>query len=193
MNETIAVPRPELSPNAPRMIRFQVAVDKIRDVIGPGGRMINKIIAETGVGIDIEPDGRVFIAAVDPENGKKALQMIENLVKDVEAGEIYNGKVTRVERYGAFVELLPGKEGLLHISHLAHHRVDKTEDVVKLGDMIEVKVTDIDEKGRINLSRKALLPRPEGVSERKGREKEGSGKGGGDRGGRDDRSRSSRY
>jgi polyribonucleotide nucleotidyltransferase len=89
--------------------------------------------------------------------------MIEALVKDVEAGEIYLGKVTRVERYGAFVELLPGKEGLLHISHLAHHRVDKTEDVVKLGDKIEVKVLDIDEKGRINLSRKALLPKPEGT------------------------------
>ena len=163
MNETISTPRPELSPNAPRMIKMQIGIDKIRDVIGPGGRMINKIIAETGVGIDIEPDGRVFIAAVDPENGKKAQQMIEALVKDVEAGEIYLGKVTRVERYGAFVELLPGKEGLLHISHLAHHRVDKTEDVVKLGDKIEVKVLDIDEKGRINLSRKALLPRPEGA------------------------------
>ncbi len=169
MNETIAAPRPELSPNAPRMIRLQIAIDKIRDVIGPGGRMINKIIAETGVGIDIEPDGRVFIAAVDPENGKKAQQMIEALVKDVEPGEIYNGKVTRVERYGAFVELLPGKEGLLHISHLAHHRVDKTEDVVKLGDQIEVKVMDIDEKGRINLSRKALLPRPEGGGGRESR------------------------
>jgi polyribonucleotide nucleotidyltransferase len=195
MNETISVPRPELSPNAPRMIKLQIAVDKIRDVIGPGGRMINKIIAETGVGIDIEPDGRVFIAAVDPENGKKALQMIENLVRDVVAGEIYNGKVTRVERYGAFVELLPGKEGLLHISHMAYERVDKTEDVVKLGDMIEVKVTDIDEKGRINLSRKALLPKPEGYIERESRDRGGSDRGdrgGRDRGGRSDRSRSSR-
>lgn len=160
MNETIGEARPELSPNAPRMIKMQIGVDKIRDVIGPGGRMINKIIAETGVGIDIEPDGRVFIAAVDPEGGKKAREMIEALVKDVEAGEVYTGKVTRVERYGAFVEVLPGKEGLLHISHLDHHRVEKTEDVVKLGDEIEVKVLDIDEKGRINLSRKALLKRP---------------------------------
>ncbi len=195
MNETISEARPELSPTAPRMIKLQIAVDKIREVIGPGGRMINKIIAETGVGIDIEPDGRVFIAAVDPENGKKALQMIENLVRDVEAGEIYNGKVTRVERYGAFVELLPGKEGLLHISHMAYQRVDKTEDVVKLGDMIEVKVTDIDEKGRINLSRKALLPKPEGYIERESSDR-GSGsrndRGGRDRGGRSDRSRSSR-
>ncbi len=160
MNETIGEARPELSANAPRMIKMQIGIDKIRDVIGPGGRMINKIIAETGVGIDIEPDGRVFIAAVDPEGGKKAKEMIEALVKDVEAGEVYTGKVTRVERYGAFVEVLPGKEGLLHISHLDHHRVEKTEDVVKLGDEIEVKVLDIDEKGRINLSRKALLKRP---------------------------------
>ncbi len=162
MNETISEARPELSPNAPRMIKMQIGVDKIRDVIGPGGRMINKIIAETGVGIDIEPDGRVFIAAVEPEGGKKAREMIEALVKDVEAGEVYTGKVTRVERYGAFVEVLPGKEGLLHISHLDHHRVEKTEDVVKLGDEIEVKVLDIDDKGRINLSRKALLKRPSG-------------------------------
>ena len=162
MNETMSQPRPELSPNAPRMIRMQISVDKIRDVIGPGGRMINKIIAETGVGIDIEPDGRVFIAAVDPEGGKRAQEMIAALVREVEPGEIYMGKVTRVERYGAFVEVLPGKEGLLHISHLDHQRVDKTEDVVSLGDSIEVKVLDIDEKGRINLSRKALLPKPPG-------------------------------
>ncbi len=162
MNESISEARSELSPNAPRMIKMQIGVDKIRDVIGPGGRMINKIIADTGVGIDIEPDGRVFIAAVDPEGGKKAKEMIEALVKDVEAGKVYTGKVTRVERYGAFVEVLPGKEGLLHISHLDHHRVDKTEDVVKLGDEIEVKVLDIDDKGRINLSRKALLEKPSG-------------------------------
>ncbi len=162
MNETISEARPELSPNAPRMIKLQIGVDKIRDVIGPGGRMINKIIAETGVGIDIEPDGRVFIAAVDPEGGKKAQEMIEALVREVEPGEVYLGKVTRVERYGAFVEVLPGKEGLLHISHLDHNRVEKTEDVVNLGDELEVKVLDIDERGRINLSRKALLKRSSG-------------------------------
>lgn len=171
MNETISEARPELSPNAPRMIKMQIGVDKIRDVIGPGGRMINKIIAETGVGIDIEPDGRVFIAAVDPEGGKKAREMIEALVRDVEAGEVYTGKVTRVERYGAFVEVLPGKEGLLHISHLDHHRVDKTEDVVNVGDEVEVKVLDIDDKGRINLSRKALLKRPSGGDKGSGNER----------------------
>lgn len=183
MNETMPASREELSANAPRMIKLQIGVDKIRDVIGPGGRMINKIIAETGVGIDIEPDGRVFIAAVDPEMGKKAQQIIETLVKDVEAGEVYMGKVTRVERYGAFVEVLPGKEGLLHISHLDHHRVEKTEDVVNIGDSIEVKVLDIDDKGRINLSRKALLKRPEGMSEDKGSSsRSGSDRGGSDRG-----------
>lgn len=180
MNETLHESRPELSPNAPRMIKMQIAIDKIRDVIGPGGRMINKIIDETGVGIDIEPDGRVFIAAVDPEGGRKAKEMIEALVKDVEPGEVYTGKVTRVERYGAFVELLPGKEGLLHISHLDHSRVEKTEDIANLGDEIEVKVLDIDEKGRINLSRKALLPRPPGGGSR--------GEGGGS-----DRNRSRRH
>ncbi len=164
MNEVIGEPRPELSPNAPRMIKLQIPVDKIRDVIGPGGRMINKIINETGVDINIEPDGRVFIAAVDPEGGEKAKEIIETLVKEVEPGEIYTGKVTRIERYGAFVEILPGKEGLLHISHLDHHRVDKTEDVVNLGDEIEVKVLDIDDRGRIDLSRKALLQKPPGIS-----------------------------
>ena len=169
MSEEISGPRSELSPNAPRMIKLQIAVDKIRDVIGPGGRMINKIIADTGVDIDIEPDGRVFIAAVDPEGGKKAKEMIETLVKEVEPGEIYTGKVTRVERYGAFVEVLPGKEGLLHISHLDHHRVEKTEDVVNLGDEIEVKILDIDDKGRINLSRKALLEKPPGFEEKRER------------------------
>ncbi len=164
MNEVISEPRPELSPNAPRMIRLQIPVDKIRDVIGPGGKMINKIIADTGVDIDIEPDGRVFIASVDPEGGERAKETVETLVKEVETGEVYKGKVTRVERYGAFVELLPGKEGLLHISHLDHHRVDKTEDIVNLGDEVEVKVLDIDDKGRIDLSRKALLEKPEGFS-----------------------------
>lgn len=190
MSETIAAPREELSPNAPRMIRMQIEVDKIRDVIGPGGRMINKIIADTGVDIDIEPDGRVFIAAVDPEAGERARSTIETLVRNVEPGEVYRGRVTRVERYGAFVEVLPGKEGLLHISHLDHHRVDKTEDVVNLGDEVEVKVLDIDDKGRINLSRKALISRPpgmgpegEGSSGRGG----GSGRGSGNSGGRQPR------
>ncbi|MEW5783874.1 MAG: polyribonucleotide nucleotidyltransferase [Bacillota bacterium] len=165
MNEAISEPRPELSPYAPRMITMKIEVDKIREVIGPGGRMVNKIIAETGVGIDIEPDGRIFIAAVDVNAGNKAREMIEALVTDVEPGKTYLGKVTRVERYGAFIEVLPGKEGLLHISNMDYSRVEKTEDVVNLGDQIEVKVTDIDDKGRINLSRKELMEKPPGYKD----------------------------
>ncbi|MFO7953060.1 MAG: polyribonucleotide nucleotidyltransferase [Bacillota bacterium] len=162
MEEAISEPRSELSPNAPRMIKLQIPVDKIRDVIGPGGKMINKIISDTGVDIDIDPEGKVFIASVDPDNGEKARKMVETLVKEVEPGEIYTGKVTRVEKYGAFVELLPGKEGLVHISHLDHDRVDKTEDILNLGDEVEVKVLGIDDRGRIDLSRKALLKKPAG-------------------------------
>ncbi len=166
MQDRIDRPRPELSPYAPRMITMQIEVDKIRDVIGPGGRMINKITAETGVEINIESDGKVYILAVDPEAGRKAQDMIESLIADVEPGRVYTGKVTRVERYGAFIEVLPGKEGLLHISRMDHCRVERTEDVLNLGDTVDVKVTDIDEKGRINLSRKELLPRPPGLPPR---------------------------
>lgn len=166
MQEKIDKPRPELSPYAPRMITMQIEVDKIRDVIGPGGRMINKITAETGVEINIESDGKVYILAVDPVAGRKAQDMIETLIADVEPGRVYTGKVTRVERYGAFIEVLPGKEGLLHISRMDHCRVERTEDVLNLGDEVDVKVTDIDEKGRINLSRKELLPKPPGLPPR---------------------------
>ncbi|NLC51540.1 MAG: polyribonucleotide nucleotidyltransferase [Firmicutes bacterium] len=160
MNEAISIHRPQLSRYAPRITTMQIDVDKIRDVIGPGGRMINKIIAETGVEIDIENDGKIYLAASDVEASEKAQQMILSLTKDVEPGEIYLGKVTRTEKYGAFVEILPGKEGLVHISHLDHKRVGKTEDVVNVGDEITVKVLDIDERGRINLSRKEALPKP---------------------------------
>jgi len=155
--EVIDTPRPELSAFAPRIITMSIHPDKIRDVIGPGGKMIKKIIEETGVKIDIEDDGKVFIAAIDMEAGKKALKIIESLVRDVELGTTYTGKVTRIMNFGAFVEILPGKEGLVHISHLALERVEKVEDVVKVGDEIIVKVTEIDRQGRINLSRKELL------------------------------------
>lgn len=162
MTATIANPRAELSPHAPRIIIIHIDPDKIRDVIGPGGKMINKIVAETGCEIDIEPDGTIYIAAVNPEKGKIAMQMIESLTKSVGVGETYNGKVTRVEKYGAFVEILPGKEGLVHISRLAHERVEKTEDIVKLGDEILVKVINVDERGRIDLSRRAAIPNERG-------------------------------
>ncbi|MBP2654901.1 MAG: pnp [Firmicutes bacterium] len=157
MMETINQPRSELSPFAPRIITMQIDPDKIRDVIGPGGKIIKKIIEETGVTIDIEDDGKVFIAAVDVEAGNKAVKIIENLIKEVEIGGIYLGKVTRLMNFGAFVEILPGKEGMVHISQLALERVAKVEDVVNPGDEIMVKVIEIDRQGRINLSRKVLL------------------------------------
>ncbi|MDP2891737.1 MAG: polyribonucleotide nucleotidyltransferase [Bacillota bacterium] len=157
MLETLPAPRKELSPFAPKIIMFSIAIDKIREVIGPGGKMINKIIAETGVKIDIEDDGRVFIATPDEEAMMKAKQMIENIAKDVEVGDVYLGKVMRILPFGAFVELAPGKEGMVHISKLANERVEKVEDVVKVGDEILVKVMEIDRQGRINLSRKGLI------------------------------------
>ncbi|MGI6533292.1 MAG: polyribonucleotide nucleotidyltransferase [Peptococcia bacterium] len=157
MLEVISEPRKELSPYAPRIITTTIDPEKIRDVIGPGGKMIKKIIDLTGVKIDIEDDGRVYIAAVDVEAGQQALQMIETLTKDVEVGGIYLGKVNRLMNFGAFVEILPGKEGLVHISQLAEGRVAKVEDAVSVGDEILVKVTEIDRQGRINLSRKEAL------------------------------------
>ncbi len=157
MNGTISEPRKELSKYAPRIISMNIDPDKIRDVIGSGGKVINKIIADTGVKIDIEDDGRVFICAPDGESGKRAQKIIEGIVKEVEPGEIYLGKVTRVTNFGAFVEVLPGKEGLVHISKLAHERVAKVEDVVNVGDEVLVKVTEIDNQGRINLSRKDAI------------------------------------
>lgn len=159
MLEVIPEPRKELSPYAPRIIRMTIDPDKIRDVIGPGGKVIRHIIDETGAKIDIEDDGRVFIAAVDEGAGAKAKKMIEDLTAEVEVGKVYTGTVTRIMNFGAFVEILPGKEGLVHISELAHTRVPRVEDVVKVGDTIEVKVTEIDRQGRINLSRKDVLPR----------------------------------
>lgn len=157
MNAVISTHRPDLSEYAPKIISMKIDPDKIRDVIGPGGKMINKIIAETGVKIDIEDDGRVFIAAVDRAAGEKALKIIEGLTKEVHEGEIYLGKVMRIMNFGAFVEILPGKEGLVHISKLDVKRVEKVEDVVNIGDEILVKVTEIDKQGRINLSRKDAM------------------------------------
>ncbi len=158
MNQTISNPRKELSPYAPKILTMTVDPDKIRDIIGPGGKTINKIIDETGVKIDIEDDGRVMIAAESTENGNRAMKMLNNIVKEVEVGEIYLGKVVRVVSFGAFVEILPGKEGLVHISNIAKERINKVEDVLSVGDEILVKVIKIDNQGRINLSRKDALP-----------------------------------
>ena len=157
MLEVMKAPRTSLSQYAPKIIIMQINPDKIRDVIGAGGKIINKIIEETGVKIDIEQDGKVFIASSDEQANVRARQIIEGIVKEVVVGEVYLGTVKRVEKFGAFVEILPGKEGLVHISQLSSERVAKTEDVVKIGDQITVKVTEIDQQGRVNLSRKAVL------------------------------------
>ena len=157
MSSVISEPRKELSPYAPKIITTRVDPEKIRDIIGPGGKTINKIIAETNVKIDIEDDGKVYISAVNSKDGQKALKIIEGLTKDVVEGEIYLGKVVRIMTFGAFVEILPGKEGLVHISKLDKKRVEKVEDVVNVGDEILVKVTEIDKQGRINLSRRDAI------------------------------------
>jgi polyribonucleotide nucleotidyltransferase len=165
MLEVIDKPRPELSPYAPRIITLHIDPDRIRDVIGPGGKTINRIIEATRVGdkkveIDIEDDGTVYIAAVNPEAAQKAVKMIEDLTRTVEVGQTYEGRVARIMNFGAFVEILPGKEGLVHISELSHDRVGRVEDVVRIGDPIKVKVTEIDHLGRVNLSHKDTLPPP---------------------------------
>ncbi len=153
--------REELSPYAPKMISFTIDPEKIRDVIGSGGKTIQKIIADTGVKIDIEDDGRVFIAAIDSASGDKAKKIIEGIVKEPQPGEIYEGTVVRTTTFGAFVEILPGKDGLVHISKLDSKRVEKVEDVVLIGDVIKVKVLEIDKMGRINLAR--ILPEKEEI------------------------------
>ena len=162
MMQEISEPRAELSPYAPRIISMQIDPDHIRTVIGPGGKTINRIIAETGVKIDIDDTGLVYIAAPDMESAQAGVREIELLVKEPEPGEIYEGKVTRIlttakGSVGAFIEILPGKEGLLHISKMAKERVEKVEDVMNVGDVVKVKVTEIDSQNRLNLSRKELL------------------------------------
>lgn len=164
--KTIPEPRKELSPYAPKIFTTNIDPDKIRDVIGPGGKIINKIISETGVKIDIEDDGRVFVATSDAGAGKKAIQIIEGIAKEVQPGQIFMGKVMRIMPFGAFVEFLPGKEGLIHISKLDKKRVAKVEDVVNIGDDVLVKVLEVDKQGRINLSRKdAMADETEEVKE----------------------------
>ncbi len=152
--KTISEPRKEMSQYAPKMLMITIDPEKIRDVIGPGGKVINKIIAETGVKIDIEETGKVFVSCIDIEAGQKAIKIIEGITKEPEAGQIYMGKVTRMMPFGVFVEFLPGKEGMVHISKLDNNRVEKVEDVVSLGDEFPVKVLEVDKQGRINLSRK---------------------------------------
>ncbi|NBD22418.1 polyribonucleotide nucleotidyltransferase [Paenibacillus glycinis] len=157
MNEVMQAPRTSLSQYAPKIVIMHINPDKIRDVIGSGGKIINKIIDETGVKIDIEQDGTVFIASSNAEANERAKQIIEGIVREVVVGEVYLGTVKRIEKFGCFVEILPNKDGLVHISQVSTERIAKVEDVLKIGDQITVKVTEIDAQGRINLSRKAVL------------------------------------
>ena len=162
MLKAIAKPRAELSKYAPKMQTVKIPVEKIREVIGSGGKVVQKICAECNVKIDIEEDGNVFVSAVNSDDIKRAVMMIETIALDPPVGAIYKGKVTRLMNFGAFVEIAPGKEGLVHISKLANHRVEKVEDVVNVGDEILVKITEIDQQGRINLSHKDAVQAVEG-------------------------------
>ncbi len=154
MLKEISEYRKELSKYAPKITKTKISVDKIKDVIGPGGKMINKIIDETGVKIDIQEDGNVFIYSEDSESGKKALEMVDEITREIEVGGVYNGKVVRIMNFGAFVDVGGGKEGLLHISKISEKRIEKVEDVLKVGDTVKVKVYEIDDQGRINLTAK---------------------------------------
>ena len=167
MLDTIPETRTELSRYAPKIMTMKINPDKIRDVIGPSGKQINQIIEDTGVKIDIEQDGTVFISSTDADMNVTAQKIIEDIVREVEVGEIYDGEVKRIEKFGAFVELFKGKDGLVHISELAEERIGKVEDVVSIGDTLRVKVKEIDNQGRVNLSRKAIL-----IEEKKKQEEE---------------------
>ena len=157
MANAISEPRKEMSPYAPRMTRIMVPVDKIGMVIGPGGKTIRGIVEETGATVDIEDDGTVTIGSTDAESAKKAINIIENMTREVKAGEIYTGKVVRILNFGAFVEILPGTDGMVHISELSDRRVPSVEDVLEIGEEVTVMVIDVDPQGKIALSRKALL------------------------------------
>jgi polyribonucleotide nucleotidyltransferase len=156
-------PRTKLSAFAPRIFPLKVKQDKIRDIIGPGGKMIRSIIAETGVKINVEDTGDITIAASDEASAQKAIDMIKRLTEEVEVGRIYHGTVRKIMDFGAFVEVLPGTDGLVHISQLAHHRVKAVTDEVSEGDQIMVKVMEIDKQGKIRLSRKEAMPAPAGA------------------------------
>ena len=164
MLKAIPEPRAELSKYAPKMLSTKIDVEKIRDVIGQGGKVIQKICADCNCKIDVEEDGRVHICAVDIEDAKRALMIVETIAKDPEIGAIFKGRVTRLMSFGAFVEIAPGKEGLVHISKLDVKRVGKVEDVVQVGDEVIVKVTEIDDQGRLNLSRRDALIEVEGLT-----------------------------
>jgi polyribonucleotide nucleotidyltransferase len=177
MKECLSAPRGEMSPFAPRITIMHINPDKIREVIGPGGKIIKKITEETGCQIDIEDTGEIRIAAVNMEGSKRAEEIIRNITEDPEIGRTYQGKVRSIVNFGAFVEIVPGRDGLLHVSEIDWGRTEKVEDVLNVGDMVMVKVVDVDRDGKIRLSRRALLPQPEGYV--------GAGAGSGGGGGRD--------
>jgi len=175
MTKVLTKPRQELSPFAPRILTLQINPEKIREVIGPGGRVIHEIMGECQVSIDIEETGKVFITAEKEEAAEKAVAWIKNITREVKVGEIFQGKVKRILDFGAFAEILPGQEGLIHISQLAPFRVNKVEDIVKIGDVVPVKVISIDEQGRINLSlkeAKSLSPHTNSEAKLYGRNKQ---------------------
>lgn len=183
----ISAPRTELSKYAPRIVSMNIPVDKIREVIGSGGKVINKIIADTGADININDDGKLFISTPDLEKAEKAQKIINGIISDPEVGTTYTGKVTRIMEFGAFVEFLPGKEGLVHISKLAWNRVEKVEDVVKEGDEVTVKLVEIDSQGRLNLSIRDTQEKPEGYVEEEPRRRDNR-----DRGNKNDRRNNNR-
>ena len=188
MNEALDMPRPEMSPYAPRIVQMTIKPDKIRDLIGPGGRVIRGICAESGAEIEVEDDGKVSISAANNENLQAAVKMVEDVVAEAEIGKIYEGTVTRIMNFGAFVEILPGKEGLVPISQLADYHVNKVEDILKEGDIVKVKCFEIDDMNRINLS-KLEADRDLGLVPPR---KEGSSRPRRDRGSRSRRDRGSR-
>ena len=175
MERTLAQPREEMSPFAPRITILHIHPDKIREVIGPGGKIIKRITEETGAQIDIEDSGEVRIAAISGESSRRAEEFIRNITEDPEVGKVYQGRVRSVVTFGAFVEIVPGRDGLLHISEIDHYRVARTEDVLNVGDTVMVKVIGVDRDGKIKLSRKALLPEPEGAAAMAGAGASGSG------------------
>ena len=157
MLDVLPAPHAELSKYAPKIIQFRIDPEKIGEVVGPRGKMINKIIEETGVKIDIEDDGSVYIATEDSAAAQKAKSIIEGIVRELKVGDVFTGTVARIMSFGAFVEYAPGKDGMIHISKLANGRVDKVEDVVKIGDTLECRVAEIDAQGRINLVRNDIV------------------------------------